>query len=125
MYYIKAECLARKGGEANIREAMELVNKVRKTRILLEFYQDWTAATTKEAVEKIIRDKESEYIQTQVIYCDYRRLNKDPEYARTFPRTIEGKESMLKSDSHLWIMPFPREAVSNPGNGTITQNVEK
>lgn len=52
MYYIKAECLARKGGEANIREAMELVNKVRKTRILLEFYQDWTAATTKEAVEK-------------------------------------------------------------------------
>lgn len=30
MYYIKAECLARKGGEANIREAMELVNKVRK-----------------------------------------------------------------------------------------------
>ena len=53
---------------------MELVNKVRKTRILLEFYQDWTAATTKEAVEKIIRDKESEYIQTQVIYCDYRRF---------------------------------------------------
>lgn len=52
MYYIKAECLARKGGEANIREAMELVNKVRKTRILPEFYQDWTAATTKEAVEK-------------------------------------------------------------------------
>ena len=74
---------------------------------------------------KIIRDKESEYIQTQVIYCDYRRLNKDPEYARTFPRTIEGKEYILKSDSHLWIMPFPREAVSNPGNGTITQNVEK
>ena len=110
--------MARKGGEANIREAMELVNKVRKTRILL-------AATTKEAVEKIIRDKESEYIQTQVIYCDYRRLNKDPEYARTFPRTIEGKEYILKSDSHLWIMPFPREAVSNPGNGTITQNVEK
>ena len=52
-------------------------------------------------------------------------LNKDPEYARTFPRTIEGKEYILKSDSHLWIMPFPREAVSNPGNGTITQNVEK
>ena len=38
---------------------------------------------------------------------------------------IEGKEYILKSDSHLWIMPFPREAVSNPGNGTITQNVEK
>lgn len=125
MYYIKAECLARKGGEANIREAMALVNKVRKTRILPEYYEDWTASTTKEAVEKIIRDKESEYIQTQVIFCDYRRLNKDPEYARTFPRTIDGREYVLKPDSHLWIMPFPLEAISNPGNGTVTQNVSK
>jgi len=125
MYYIKAECLARKGGEANIREAMALVNKVRKTRILPEYYKDWTATTTKEAVEKIIRDKESEYIQTQVIFCDYRRLNKDPEYARTFPRMVDGTEYVLKPNSHLWIMPFPIEAVSNPGNGTITQNVDK
>lgn len=37
MYYIKAECLARKGGEANIREAMELVNKVRKHVFFLSF----------------------------------------------------------------------------------------
>ena len=42
-----------------------------------------------------------------------------------FSTHFEGKEYILKSDSHLWIMPFPREAVSNPGNGTITQNVEK
>lgn len=125
MYYIKAECLARKGGEANIKEAMNLVNKVRKTRILPEYYEDWTATTTKEAVEKIIRDKESEYIQTQVIFCDYRRLNNDPEYARDFPRVIDGKTYTLKSRSHLWTMPFPLEAVSNPGNGKIVQNVDK
>ncbi len=91
----------------------------------MSFIKIRTAATTKEAVEKIIRDKESEYIQTQVIYCDYRRLNKDRSMPGTFHDTIEGKEYILKSDSHLWIMPFPREAVSNPGNGTITQNVEK
>lgn len=42
-----------------------------------------------------------------------------------FHALLKGKEYILKSDSHLWIMPFPREAVSNPGNGTITQNVEK
>ena len=57
MYYIKAECLARKGGAENIKEAMNLVNKVRKTRILPEYYEDWSASSTKEAVEKIIRDK--------------------------------------------------------------------
>lgn len=124
MYYIKAECLARKGGETNINEAMELVNAVRKKRILPDYYKDWTASTTKEAVEKIIRDKESEYIQTQVIFCDYRRLNNDPEYARSFPRVIDGKEYVLSPNSHLWIMPFPREAISNPGNGKIKQNVK-
>jgi tetratricopeptide (TPR) repeat protein len=125
MYYIKAECLARKGGAENIKKAMDLVNKVRKTRILPEYYKDWTATTTKEAVEKIIRDKESEYIQTQVIFCDYRRLNQDPEYARAFPRVIEGKTYTLNPQSHLWIMPFPLEAISNPGNGEIKQNVDK
>lgn len=125
MYYIKAECLARKGGAENLKAAMALVNTVRKTRILPEFYQDWSAATTKEAVNLIINDKESEYIQTQVIFCDYRRLNLDPEYAREFVRKSKDTEYVLRPGSHLWTMPFPREAVTNPGNGTITQNVSK
>ncbi len=125
MYYIKAECLARKGGDANIKEAMNLVNKVRKTRILPEYYEDWTATTTKEAVNKIIDDKANEYIQTQVIFCDYRRLNQDPEYARVITRTEGDVTYRLNPNSHLWIMPFPKEVISNPGNGTIIQNVDK
>lgn len=125
MYYIKAECLARKGGEANLKEAMKLVNEVRKTRILPEHYHEWTASNTREAVQKIIADKANEYIQSQVIFCDYRRLNLDSEYAVTLKKNVDGKEYRLNPNSHLWIMPFPIEAVNNPGNGTITQNVNK
>lgn len=125
MYYIKAECLARRGGTNDIQEAMNLVNKVRKTRILPEYYQDWSATDTKDAVRKIIADKASEYIQNQLIFCDYRRLNKDPEYAFTLTKTIDGTTYTLSPDSHLWIMPFPIEVLNNPGNGTITQNVDK
>ena len=36
---------------------MQLIIRDLIYRSPLEFYQDWTAATTKEAVEKIIRDK--------------------------------------------------------------------
>ncbi len=125
MYYIKAECLARQGGADNLKAAMELVNSVRKTRILPENYTEWSAETTKEAVEKIISDKANEYIQSQVVFCDYRRLNKTTEYARTLTKTVDGVTYTLKPDSHLWIMPFPNEAMSNPGNGTLTQNVAK
>lgn len=100
MYYIKAECLARKG---NVQEAMNLLNKVRKTRILPQNYIDMTATDTKDAVNKIIADKANEYIQSQVIFIDYRRLNKDPEYARTFTRTFGDKTYTLKPDSHLWM----------------------
>lgn len=79
----------------------------------------------KEVVEKIIRDKESEYIQIQVIYCDYRCLNKDLEYVCIFLCIIEGKEYILKFDLYLWIMFFLCEVVFNFGNGMIIQNVEK
>lgn len=125
MYYIKAECLARKGDAASIKQAMDVVNTVRKTRILPEYYQDFTASNTKEAMELIIKDKSSEYCQSQVIFCDYRRYNKEGLYPQTLKKTVNGVEYTLKPDSHLWIMPFPAGAIDNPGNGTLVQNVEK
>jgi hypothetical protein len=104
---------------------MDVVNKVRKTRILPEYYKDFTASTTKEAMELIIKDKSSEYCQSQVIFCDYRRYNKEGLYPQTLKKTVNGVEYILKPDSHLWIMPFPAGAIENPGNGTLVQNVEK
>lgn len=125
MYYIKAECLARQGGAANINAAMTVLNTVRKTRILSEFYAEATATTTKEAVEKIIAEKANEYIQTLIPFCDLRRLNKEPEYARTLTKVYEGKTLTLKPDSHLWIMPFSESVFSHPGNGSLQQNTPK
>lgn len=125
MYYIKAECLARKGGASNINAAMDLLNTVRKTRIFPEFYADATASTTKEAVNKIIDEKANEYIQTMIPFWDLRRLNKDPEYARTLTKEVGGKTVSLKPDSHLWIMPFASRILLNPGNGTIVQNTPR
>lgn len=122
MYYIKAECLARKGGTENINAAMEILNQVRKTRILPEYYQVQTASSTEEAVNKIMNDKRNEFIQSIVNFSDRKRLNQDPTYMRTLTRVVNGVTYSLKPDSHLWIMPFPQSVIDNPGNGTITQN---
>ena len=69
---------------------MELVNKVRKHVFFLSFIKIGLLQQRKKQ-GKIIRDKESEYIQTQVIYCDYRRLNKDPSMPVLFHVPLKEK----------------------------------
>lgn len=122
MYYIKAECQARAG---EWEDALETVNTVRRTRFLPEYYHDLTASDQTEAINKIIDDKANEFVQTQVIFCDYRRLNKEGLYPRTLTKTIDGVTHTLRPDSHLWIMPYPIQVLDNPGNNPIIQTVDK
>lgn len=122
VYLIEAECLARLG---NINEAMAVLNKVRKARILDSYYKDLTASTVEEAVRQIRDVKANALIFTIVPFCDARRLNLEPAYARTLEKTENGVNYSLAPDSYMWTMPFPQGAVDNPGNGTVKQNVNK
>ena len=125
MYYIKAECIARQGGQDNIDEAMSVLNTVRKTRIFADQYHDLSASSVEEAVRFIIQEKANEYVQTPIPFWDVRRLNLHPEYAMTRTKKFKGQMLTLAPDSHLWTMPFPLGATSEPGNGTLQQNVEQ
>ena len=125
MYYIEAECIARQGGQDNIDEAMDILNTVRQTRFFKDVYQPLSATSVEEAVRLIIRDKANEYAQTPIPFWDARRLNLHAEYATTRTKEYNGQTLTLSPDSHLWTMPFPQGAVSNPGNGTLQQNVER
>lgn len=125
MYYIKAECLARKGTQADIDNAMAALNTVREKRIFADRYTPRTATTTKQAIGYIIQEKANEYVQTGIPFWDRRRLNKDAEYAVTYSKVVNGVTVSLPSQSHLWIMVFPMAAIGNPGNGTLTQNTPR
>lgn len=125
MYFIKAECLARQGGQTNIDEAMDLMNAVREMRIFADVYQPLTAFSVQEAVKLIVKTKANVYVQTPIPFWDARRLNLHPEYAETRTKVYDGRTLTLSSTSHLWTMPFPGEVIQNPGNGTLQQNVEK
>lgn len=122
VYLIKAECLARTG---KIADAMTALNTVRKMRILPSKYSELSATTETQAIEYIRRTKDNAMILTFVPFCDARRYNLEKAYQRTLTKTENGKDYTLAPDSYMWTMPFPKGATSNPGNGTITQNVEK
>ena len=122
VWLIEAECLARTG---SVSEAMAVLNQVRRSRILPDVYADLEATTEVEAVRQIIETKANALIVTLVPFCDARRLNLDPQYARTLTKVIDGQTLTLAPDSYLWTMAMPQGAQKNSGNGTVTQNVEK
>lgn len=121
-YLIKAECEARKG---NLSGAMDLLNKVRKTRILPEKYKPLTATTAAEAMRYICRTKFNELIGSIVPFADMRRLNAEGTYAYPLSRVRGGKTETLPADSHLWTMVFPLGAIQNAGGGTLQYNATK
>jgi tetratricopeptide (TPR) repeat protein len=122
VYLIKAECLARAG---QYSASMDLLNTVRKTRILASNYVDLTASTEKQAIDYIRRTKDNELIESIIPFADARRFNKEGTYARTLTKVVDGVTLTLTPTSHLWTMPFPMGAIKNPGNGMITQNVDR
>lgn len=115
-YLIKAECLARKG---MLNEAMDMLNKVRQTRILPEHYTPLTAQTKAEAITAICRTKWNDLIGSIVPFADIRRLNAEGQYPFTLTYTRNGKTDTLAPDSYLWTMVFPLGAIENPGGGKI------
>jgi len=122
VYLIKAECLARAG---QISDALNVLNTVRKTRILPASYQDIVTADKTTALNAIFKTKNNELILTLIPFADARRLNAEGIYKVSFTKVDAGVTYNLSSTSHLWTMPFPQGATKNPGNGTITQNVAK
>lgn len=122
VYLIKAECLARAG---KTQEAMDVLNTVRVKRILSTVYQPLVAANADEALKYIIKTKTNELILTIMPFADSRRWNKEEKLARTFTKVVNGKTYSLSPNSYMWTMPFPKGATDNPGNGSITQNVNK
>ncbi|WP_163408539.1 RagB/SusD family nutrient uptake outer membrane protein [Flavobacterium ajazii] len=122
VYLIKAECLAR---DNKITDALTVLNTVRKTRILPADYTDISTADKTTALNAIFKTKRNELILTLIPFADARRLNAEGTYPFSLSKVSEGTTYNLSSTSHMWTMPFPLGATSNPGNGTLTQNVPK
>lgn len=122
-----AECYARQN---NLSAAMGLINELRAKRIVnaTEAHLE-TPATIKETMEIIISERRKELLFGFNRFWDLRRLNTEPEYAKTvvhkFPlvnTTVPQQEYKLPPNSYMYIIPFPQDVLKKNPSLTLNTN---
>lgn len=116
IYLIKAECQARAG---NVSDAMGTLNTLLKTRWLTGTFQPYTASSQSDAMYQILLERRKELLLRGTRWTDLRRLNKDPNYAITLSRTINGVTYTLPPNDPRYALPIPDIEVQLGG---LTQN---
>lgn len=112
-WLIKAECLARAGKKD---DAVNMLNTLRKLRFLPADYTDLTATTAAEALQLVVDERRREFFGTGLRWFDQRRLNKDPQFAKTVTRSFDGGTYTLEPNSNGYVFPL--------ANILIAQNPE-
>lgn len=128
VYLMLAECYAR---ENNFAEAVAVLNKLRAKRILAGGTVNLTVPTTrKETMDLVINERRRELILGFNRFLDLKRLNTEPEYAKTivrrFPlvnKTVPQQTYTLQPNSRLYIIPFPLNALRM--NPSLTLNTDE
>jgi len=104
MMLIKAECLAR-AGSGDL--AMAEINKLRQKRFRASQYTAMTAADSKDALIKVLAERRRELMATGGFrWFDLKRLNKEPEFAKTITHDFAGQTFTLAPNSDRYQMPF-------------------
>lgn len=103
IYLIAAECEARMGSKD---KAMEYINKLRDNRIFDNV--PLAASSNKEALKMVLdeRRRELTFIGcTRLI--DLKRLNREPEFAKTIIHEDRGVQYKLEPNDPKYILPIP------------------
>lgn len=106
LYLNVAEAAAR---DNNVTKAMEIVNKIRKTRIKTADYQDLTAANPQAALVIVLAERRRELAYSGQRWMDMKRLDKEgrmPEVIRLNKKTGETL-STLKPHSKEYTFQIP------------------
>lgn len=113
VYCIRAECLARKGATG---ESLSVLNALLEKRYRNGSFTPVSAATPGEALEKILTERRKELVMRGLRWTDLRRLNKDPRFAKTLTRKINGQTFTLAPNDLRYTWPIPEQVISlNPG----------
>lgn len=123
VHLMKAECLAR---ENDLVGAMAIVNKLREKRIISGTIDLPVPATRKETMELVINERRKELLFGFNRFFDLKRLNTEPEYAKTVVRvyplvnkTVPQQTYTLLPSSRLYIIPFPLNVLKKNLNLTL------
>lgn len=113
----KAECLARTGKSS---PAMDVLNMLLEKRFKSGNFSALTATTSNDAIEIILEERRKELLFRAVRWSDLRRLNIEPERAKTLYRILEGEVFELTANSPNYVFPIPDDVIKFSG---IEQNM--
>ncbi|GGE38969.1 SusD-like starch-binding protein associating with outer membrane [Pedobacter psychrotolerans] len=123
VYLMQAECLARQN---DLPGAMAVVNRLREKRILSGVVNLPVPASRKETMNIIINERRKEMVLGFNRFLDLKRLNTEPEYAktivRTYPlvnKTVPQQTYTLLPTSRLYVIPFPLNVLKKNPNLTL------
>lgn len=117
MLLIRAESNARNG---NVNEALNDLNALLAKRWRNTVpYVPVAAANASEAIEKILTERRKELVFRGARWNDLRRLNKDPQYAVTLTRVLNGQAFTLPPNDKKYVLPIPDNEIQLSG---IQQN---
>lgn len=108
LYLIRSECFARAG---KTDEAMADLNTLLGKRWKSGTYIDITAANAEDALHKILIERRKELLFRGLRWTDLRRLNKDPRFARTLTRNLNGALYTLPPNDLRYTLLIPLEVL--------------
>lgn len=117
MYLIRAECKARLGDKDG---AMTDLNTLLEKRWKAGSFIRITASSSEDALIKILNERRKELVQRGLRWMDLRRLNKDPRFAKTLTRKVNGQLYQLPPGDPRYTFYIPNKVIEMTG---IEQNI--
>lgn len=111
-YLMRAEAYARVN-ETTL--AMQDINFLAKHRYDEASFTPFIANTPEDALDLAIAEKRKELVFRGNRWEDLRRLNKEPQYATTLVREVDGNSYELKPGSLKWVWPLPDSEIMLTG----------
>lgn len=107
----RAECYARAGNTAAALNDLNTLMVKRWNKNVT--YVPFTAADADEALSKILTERHKELIFRGIRWMDLRRLNKEPRFAVTLTRELDGQTYTLPPNDPRYVYPIPPLEVRN------------
>lgn len=108
LWLIRAESAVRTG---RIQDAESSLNHLLEHRYKKGSFISYTFKDTREALETILIERRKELFMRGTRWEDLKRLNKEPEFATTLVREIEGVKYDLPPNDPRWVWPIPDNEV--------------
>lgn len=117
LYLIRAESFARQN---KVTEAMKDLNTLLINRWKTRTFIPYSAINAEDALSQILTERRKELPFTgNLPWEDLRRLNKDPRFARTLTRLLNGQVYTLPPNDKKYVYPIPDNEIRLSG---IAQN---